>query len=505
MLDFRNDLNINGNSINNARVHPIQAGDPVPAPSFGTVASYSGVTGPAYVVFGDGEGLYFHDGTNWNKILDMSDTSVTATADTVVMRDASGHVKTNAPVNPEDAVNLSYLQANVQNGVTIVGSIDPQNPGADLPQPLATSYTGGVQVGDGNLSPGPGLRAGDAFYVVNNSNTIGPTNIEVEVGDLVIYINDVAGTPTATDVIVIQNEIDAASTTTSGKARFATAAEIDTIASATAATSVVISPADIVTMFNDADFHATASSYGVAKLAPASALMTRAAATANFDMITPDNVVTMFNTINATTLDAGTVKLAETTDFATRTAASANNIDASSPAHLVLAMNNFTASTTEFGSTQLAMLSTAANRTSMIADTTKSATPEFLAEVFDNITATTTEAGTVMKYESADIASEAAIVAEDTAFITPYAAAEMLEVLQATVVHTETVSGTSGNFLVTNTDVSKVIDIQAFDTTSNSLVYLNYTTTNVGSDVQVAWTSSPAINGRISVSTTPVV
>lgn len=501
VLDFRQDIEMNGNSINNVRVNPILSGDPVPMSGYGMIASYSGVAGPAYTVFTEGEGVYFNDGTNWVKLFDVSDSSVMADPDTLVMRDASGQVSVPlVPTNPNDGVSYDYLSNNISSGVRIAGSIDPSGPTPSLPQPLATSYTGGTQTNDGTLNPGPGIAKGDGFYVVNSTANIGPTMIPVQPGDFIIALNDITGAPTPSDFIIINRNETNATNAIYGVTRLATPAEIDTVASATAATDVAITPADITTMFADADFRATTSMYGVGKLAMNSAVATRAAASANNDMLTPSVLAEAFTTLKATTLDAGTVNLAETgTDFPTRSAASMNTIDAVTPAQIDYVMANWNADEVNAGTVKLAESLDVANRTALAANTIDAMTPELTGEMFMNITATSAELGTVYKYDSPMVGSVPAIVAEDDVYITPYAAAEILEVTMASVVHKETVSGTGGTFTISNIDTTKIIDIQAFDNTLNKPVYIGTSFANSGPNVDITWTSSPAINGVINV------
>lgn len=150
----------------------------------------------------------------------LTNATAAATPDTLALRDVNGDIAFNditlqggtiadAPVNPTDIVNKSYVDALVASGVRILGAIDAStNP----------NYPAGV--------------LGDAYHISVAGLIGGPSGQIVEVGDLVVVIaaTTAGGTDAAvgSEWIIMQDNIDAATTTIAGYIRIATQTEVNT-------------------------------------------------------------------------------------------------------------------------------------------------------------------------------------------------------------------------------------------------------------------------------------
>lgn len=140
-----------------------------------------------------------------------------ATASTLVARDISGDAQfnrisasdvtiTNAPVNPTDAVNKSYVDTLTASGVRIVGVLNTStNP----------NY--------------PAATAGQAWHVSVAGRIGGVAGELVEAGDLIVCVTDTAGGTEAVvggDFIIMQSNNDYATETIAGFIRIATTVEV---------------------------------------------------------------------------------------------------------------------------------------------------------------------------------------------------------------------------------------------------------------------------------------
>jgi hypothetical protein len=148
----------------------------------------------------------------------LDNSTDTNTPNTLVERDANGDFSanritanditiTNAPVNPTDAVNKQYVDNLVSSGVTIKGSIDCST---------SPNY--------------PAAVTGDAYYVSVAGRIGGGSGPIVQVGDLIVALNDNAGGDEATvgsDWMIMERNIDYATETTAGYIRIATQTEAD--------------------------------------------------------------------------------------------------------------------------------------------------------------------------------------------------------------------------------------------------------------------------------------
>ena len=161
----------------------------------------------------------------------LDDATSSATANTIVERDANGDITvneinavtgtvdsltvTNAPVNPTDAVNKSYVDGLLTGGMTIVGGIDASvNP----------DY--------------PAATQGDAYYVTVAGLVGGVSGEPVDIGDLVIAVSTNAGGTQASvgaSWIILEQNIQYASETISGYIQLATQVEVDAGTEATKA------------------------------------------------------------------------------------------------------------------------------------------------------------------------------------------------------------------------------------------------------------------------------
>lgn len=490
---FRESLNLNGNEITNFRIHTIQTGDTVPSGSFGKAVIYDGNNPLLYPMFNDGAGLYIYNGTLWEKQVGYDDTDVNATANTIARRDASGYVFTGStPTDPNHAVSLAYLNQVTQTGVRIQGSFEITAPLAEFPKASAGSAVGGIQVGDGSET-GPAINAGDAWYVVNTGGLIGPSSASVEVGDLIIALVDNAMNVDAHWTIV-QNNLTTATTTTPGVMRLASSTDVADRTVANTVTNEAMTPQLMVSIFNDVDWSATISAYGVMRLAENTDTNNRTNMLANTtEGVVPSVLLNAFNNITATSSNAGTAMLAQAADFLNRAAATANVNEITTPALVVTAFNNFIANTTEAGTVMLNIPGTDfLNRANAQANTSDAVTPEGVYTAFINFTADSTNYGTVLKYQAADLTNIATITAEDSDYITPKGVIDILNVVDNVGSQRTSISGSAGNVIVPNCDVTRIRSIYVVDN-NNIPQTIGIGFSNSGPNVDIAWTSSPSL------------
>lgn len=135
-----------------------------------------------------------------------------ATGDALVVRDSAGSATFEAitingtPTNPTDAATKQYVDNLTASGLNIKGTIDAStNP----------NYPAG--------------EVGDAYHVSVAGKVGGASGLDVEIGDLIVVVTDNAGGTQAavgSDWIIMQTNVDQATTTTRGTVRLATLAEV---------------------------------------------------------------------------------------------------------------------------------------------------------------------------------------------------------------------------------------------------------------------------------------
>ena len=142
----------------------------------------------------------------------LTAATTAADPDSLVLRDAAGSATFEAitingtPTNATDAATKQYVDNLAAAGLRIVGTIDAStNPN----YPAATN--------------------GEAYHVSVAGKIGGASGIDVEIGDLVTAVADNAGGTQASvgsDWIIMQTNIDQATTTVRGAIRIATSAEV---------------------------------------------------------------------------------------------------------------------------------------------------------------------------------------------------------------------------------------------------------------------------------------
>ena len=167
----------------------------------------------------------------------LTGSTAAATNGTLVLRDGTGGIAvstiamtsgtiTTAPSGVNDIVNKTYVDTLVASGTAAINDFDASaNP----------NY--------------PSAAKGDLYHVTVAGRVGGISGEVVEVGDsfkakVVTVTGDQA--TVGTNWIVMQNNLDAASTTVSGHSRFATQAEVD----AGTLTNVAVSPATMASAGN---------------------------------------------------------------------------------------------------------------------------------------------------------------------------------------------------------------------------------------------------------------
>lgn len=175
-----------------------------------------------------------------------------ATANTLVLRDANGDITINDVTanqltitsastswGANSAVTKSYVDNLLAGGIKLIGVIDAST------NPLY-----------------PAVTVGDAYHISVAGKIGGAAGQQVEVGDMVVAVNASAGGDEATvgdDFIIMQKNIDAASTDVAGTVRLATQAEVD----AGTATDLAISPATLAVFIeNESSSTSYAASMG---------------------------------------------------------------------------------------------------------------------------------------------------------------------------------------------------------------------------------------------------
>jgi len=162
----------------------------------------------------------------------VNNSTDAATVSTLVKRDAAGAFTvtsitiTGTPTNNTDAATKAYVDGLVSSGMSVKGSLDCS---ADPNYPAAT--------------------VGDAYYVTGAGHIGGVTGETVATGDLILCTTTaVAGNENTvgTSWIVLERNLDIASTANAGIVRLATGAEV----TAGTATDAVPTINDITTMIN---------------------------------------------------------------------------------------------------------------------------------------------------------------------------------------------------------------------------------------------------------------
>jgi hypothetical protein len=174
------------------------------------------------------------DGTS-NGIL-MDRRSVATGGD--VETDTSLSSPSNNTVPSTQAV-VTYIANLIANGTRIRGSLTLITAGV-YPVADASTYPAldGTQVGNGSGS-GPSIKAGDAWYVANSASyQVGPSSSnKVSKGDLIIALADGAGN-VDNQWLILQNNVDLATTTIPGIVLLTTLAKLQSNAGADADAAV---------------------------------------------------------------------------------------------------------------------------------------------------------------------------------------------------------------------------------------------------------------------------
>lgn len=126
---------------------------------------------------------------------------------------------------PSTQAIKTYIANQITSATNLRGSVTLTS-ASTYPTATAAAYTNGTQVGDGS-GLGPTIKKGDAWYVANVASfQMGPTSTNlVKKGDLVIAIADAAGNLDA-QWLILQANVDSATTTIAGIVLLATLATI---------------------------------------------------------------------------------------------------------------------------------------------------------------------------------------------------------------------------------------------------------------------------------------
>jgi hypothetical protein len=140
---------------------------------------------------------------------------------------------------PSTQAVVTYIANLIASGTRIRGSVTLTT-ASTYPVATAASYTNGTQTGNGS-GAGPIIKAGDAWYVGNTSSyQMGPTSTNtVSKGDLVIALADSAGNVDAS-WLIIQSNVDYATTSIAGLILLATLAQIQGNAGGDATKAVTV-------------------------------------------------------------------------------------------------------------------------------------------------------------------------------------------------------------------------------------------------------------------------
>lgn len=497
MSNFYQELTLSGNKLLDAVYDYITSPDPLPAsPLFGHTIYWDG-TG-IYPTLTEGQGLYWYDGTNWNKIIGYNSVDTNASSDTIVLRDSNANFSVpNTPTLANHAISLDYLNTTLASGVRIVGQITQTGP-SHYPKGINTNFVGGIQTGNGT-SPGSIIAVGNAWRIATGGFLMGqPSGRVVESGDIVIAITYNAGN-NDNDWIVIQNNIQAATTTIQGSVIIATSGEVANRTIANATTTDVMTP-ELTNLVWD-NFTGTTTETGTVQMSAVADVATRAAAAlVSNKVITPEVTLSAFDNFLATASDLGTFMFAMNSDFANKVVASGNVGDGTSPNLMVQAFNNFLATNSDLGTVILAQNSDTATLTTLQANTTDVMTPALVKNTFDVVNATSVLYGTVRKYINSNITSVTNALAEDNRYMTPNSVYQLLNNLGILISARINITGTGGLVTFNNVQVADIVFLQVFDSTGAEIyIGFNYIS-NSGPNVDISWSSSPSsITGHINI------
>ena len=172
-----------------------------------------------------------YDGVSAKKILQDNDIDT----------DTTFASPSNSTVPSTQAV-VTYIANLIASGTRVRGSLTLITAGT-YPVATAASYAAleGTQVGNGSGS-GPAIKAGDAWYVGNTSSfQVGPTSTnKVKKNDLIIALTDGA-TNLDAQWLIMQSNVDDATTTIAGLVLLATLAKIQGNAGGDADNAVTVS------------------------------------------------------------------------------------------------------------------------------------------------------------------------------------------------------------------------------------------------------------------------
>lgn len=496
MAQIFQDINLNGNDAIQLKFNPITTPEPVPADEFAKIVTWDG-TG-AYPEFTSGEGIYSCDTMlNWNKILDANDVDVSITGDTVVKRDSNGQIQVPlTPSNPSDLISLSYLNTKLASGINIRGTFSQTGP-SHYPKANATAAVGGLQIGS---SQGAFIAKGDSWRITGGGFIMGqPTGEHLENGDMVIALVDMAGNNDS-DWIVISKNFDQATTTDSGIVKYTTAANLVDRITASGVTDSVMTPERYAVDVHQG-FTATTTEYGTVMVGESTDVLNRTNALANtMDALPTNLVVNAMDNLIATGADAGSVMLATSTDVLNRTNAALNTSDTLTPNTTLQAIENITATIGDAGSIILAEMSDVVDYASLSANTTDVMTPKLMLDAINAIVATETNPGFVKKYEMGDLANTATAANNDDDYMSPFGMYTLMQNSNVTI-HTKfTISGLGGTVTVNDTTVADIASIKCFDSAGEIAFVSIDSMTNVGSNVEIVFSTTSAVfSGAMSV------
>lgn len=258
------DVEFNKNLLYGAGIQTITDGSNAPSsPVESQLVYFDGTTPGGDFTSLLGEGLYFHNGSNWRQMIPSNQVSTAATVDLIPRRITGGQITVPAtPTNNTDATSKQYVDGLVAGLIDLRGSFDITTNPADYPTGDAGNAVNATQVGDGS-GPSLTIAKGDAWYIVGGTGTIGPaTSITVEDGDLLVALVDNATNAHADWIILNTNlNIVSATETEAGIVELATQAETDAGTNDTTA----VTPLKLATYINttlgiNAAFYKTAIS-----------------------------------------------------------------------------------------------------------------------------------------------------------------------------------------------------------------------------------------------------
>lgn len=222
----------------------------------------------------------------------LNNATSAATPDTLVLRDLTGSavfdsvVINGTPTNPTDAATKQYVDNVVASGLKIIGTIDTSvNPD----YPLAV--------------------VGDAYHVSVAGKIGGIAGLDVEIGDMIVAVSDNPGGDQATvgsDWIIMQTNIDQATTTVRGAIRIATLPEVATGTS----TDTAVTPAGLaqeIAALGSSETQSALAGDGVAtSIVISHTLSTQFVNVDVFDAVTNDICLTDVQLTSPSTVTIGT-------------------------------------------------------------------------------------------------------------------------------------------------------------------------------------------------------